>query len=152
MGLPLIHGSPPRRRESEPYPAERLPTLRFSSCGQEHSFHYYQVHLICPQTVRCWMFGFRSCATPSGTSRRETMYLCIQCCPYEINSCRTSMRTTSAVSSSSGVIEAAVSAAPLCCRHFCCTYVVAPGFIRIIIERFSRINSVFGGILYKMLL
>ena len=28
MGLPLISGSPPRRRESEPYPGGRLPTLR----------------------------------------------------------------------------------------------------------------------------
>ena len=41
MGLPLIFGSPPRPRESEPYPEGRLPTLRFSSCGQEHSFYYH---------------------------------------------------------------------------------------------------------------
>ena len=38
--LPLLYGSPPRRGESEPSPGGRLPTLRFSSCGQEHSFHY----------------------------------------------------------------------------------------------------------------
>ena len=75
MGLPLRYGgSPPRRRESEPYPGGRLPTLRFSRCGQEHSFRYHEVHLICPQTDRCWMFGFRSCATPLGTSRRGTLY------------------------------------------------------------------------------
>ena len=73
--LPPIYGSPPRRGESEPYPGGRLPTRRFSSCGQEHSFHYHQVHLICPQTVRCWMLGFRSCATPLGTCRRGTLYL-----------------------------------------------------------------------------
>ena len=73
MGLPLTYGSSPRRAESEPYPGGRLPTLRFSSCGQEHSFHSHQVHLICPQTVRCWILGFRSCATPLGTSRRGTL-------------------------------------------------------------------------------
>ena len=55
MGLPLIYGSPSRRGESEPYPGGRLSTLRFSSCGQEHRFHLHQVHLFCPQTVRCWM-------------------------------------------------------------------------------------------------
>ena len=74
MGMPLIHGSPPQRGENEPSPVGRLPTLRFSSCGQAHSFHYHQVHLICPQAVRCWMVGFRSCATPLGTSRRGTLY------------------------------------------------------------------------------
>ena len=45
MGLLLIYGSPPRRGESEPPPGGRLPTLRFSSCGQEHSFHYHQLHI-----------------------------------------------------------------------------------------------------------
>ena len=79
MGLPLIYGSPPRREESEPYPGRRLPTLRFSRCGQQHSFHHHQVHLICPQTaVRCWMLGFRSCATPLGTFRRGALYLYVQ--------------------------------------------------------------------------
>ena len=74
MRLPLLYDSPPRRGESEPSPGGRLPTLRFSSCGQEHGFHYHQVHLICPQMVRCCMLGFRSCATPLGTSRRGTLY------------------------------------------------------------------------------
>ena len=41
----LLYGSPPRRGESEPSPEGRLPTLRFSSCGQEHSFHYHQIHV-----------------------------------------------------------------------------------------------------------
>ena len=71
MGLALVYGSPPRREESEPSPGGRLPTLRFSSCRQEQSFHYHQVHLICPQAIRCWMLGFGSCATPLGTSRRK---------------------------------------------------------------------------------
>ena len=69
MGIPLIYGSSPRWGESEPSPGGRFPTLH-SSCGQEHSFHYHQVHRICPQAVRCWMLGFRSCATPLSTSRR----------------------------------------------------------------------------------
>ena len=76
MGLPLLHGSPPRRGESEPPPGGRLPTFRFSSCGQEHGVHYHHVHLICPQAVRCWMPGFRFCATPLGTSHWGT--LCIR--------------------------------------------------------------------------
>ena len=67
MGLPHIYGSPLQRGESEPYPGGRLSTLRLSGCGQEHSFQYHQVHLICPQTVRCCMLGLRSCATPLGT-------------------------------------------------------------------------------------
>ena len=75
MGLPLLYGSPPRRGGSEPSPGGRLPTPRFSSCGQEHSFRYHQVHLACPQAVICWMLGFRSCATPIGTSRRGTLYI-----------------------------------------------------------------------------
>ena len=75
MGLPPLYGSPPRLGESEPSPGGRLPTLRFSSCGQEHSFHYHQVHLFCPQAVIYWMLGFRSCATPVGTSRRGTLYI-----------------------------------------------------------------------------
>ena len=73
MRLPRLYGSPPRRGESEPSPGGRLPTLRSSSCGHEHSFHYHRVHVICPQAVRCWMLGFRSCATPLGTSRRGTL-------------------------------------------------------------------------------
>ena len=77
MGLPLLYGSPPRREESKPSPGGRLPTLRFSSCGQEHSFHYHQVHLVCPQAVRCGMLGFRFGATSLGTSRRGTLYMCI---------------------------------------------------------------------------
>ena len=77
MGLPLLlYGSPPRRGESEPSPGGRLPTIRFSSCGQEHSFYYHQIHLACPQAVICWMLtGFRSCATPLGTFRRGTLLL-----------------------------------------------------------------------------
>ena len=73
MGLPLLYGAPPRRGESEPSPGGCLPTLRFSSCGQEHSLHYHQVHLNCPQAVRRWMLGFCSSATPLGTSRRGTL-------------------------------------------------------------------------------
>ena len=98
MGLPLIYGSP-RRGESEPYPGGCLPTLRFSSCGQEHSVHYHQVHLIWPQTVRCWMLGFRSCATPLGTPRRGTLYSRIHmACKYE-----TRVSTKSSISQLDGV-------------------------------------------------
>ena len=74
IGLPCLYGFPPRRGESEPSPGGRLPTLRFSRCGQEHSFHHNQKNLICPQAVRCWMLRFRSCATPLGTSRRGTLF------------------------------------------------------------------------------
>ena len=81
MGLPLLYGYPPRRGESERSPAGRLPTLRSSSCRQEDSFRYRQVHVFCPQAVRCWMFGLRSCATPLGTSRRGTLYMCTCNCP-----------------------------------------------------------------------
>ena len=61
-------------------PGRAPPHIRFSSCGQDHSFHYHRVHLICPQAVRCWMLGFRSCATPLGTSRRGALYIVVYLC------------------------------------------------------------------------
>ena len=71
MGLPLIYGSPRRRGESEPSPGGRLPTPRFSSSGQEHNFSLPPGTSCLPRQS---MLGFRSCATPPGTSRRGTLY------------------------------------------------------------------------------
>ena len=73
MEMPLLHGFPPRRGESEPSPGGRFPTLHLS-CGQEPAFTFHQVHRIRLQAVRCWVLGFRSCATPLSTSRRRTLY------------------------------------------------------------------------------
>ena len=73
MGLPLIYGSPPQPGESEPSPGRPFPTHH--SVADKNIVFTTTSYILFAQAVRCWMLGFRSCATPLGTSRRGTLQL-----------------------------------------------------------------------------
>ena len=82
LGLPLFYDYLPRRGESEPSPAGRLPPPPVSRASDKNASvtttRYIFFAQAC-QAVTCWILRFRSCATPLGTSRRGTLTL------YEVN-------------------------------------------------------------------